>query len=569
MMPSSPMVGRRSGTSSPRMDHIEVVKDSVIGELSSRLGRPMPEFNKNKRGSGDCELAIVLSPSTTKRNIPETKDYSEADDWPRPSQDQLVPKKAQLKPHLQVQSASAPCSPRLGLRRPQQQITITSSATLKVTNNSTNNSRSATPTSVRDRSKSPAVNNRLGASNARSASSNPTTRRSRPSPSPNRRTTRPTTQTTIPVGGHTSVKMSTKRKSPGRTVGTNGPSLKPGQTRPNFNRSISADPRRKNSNLNRSVSAEPDLNDPEIQAKIGNRMTKTVDKQIGKCGICMKPVTLEGCTAFGKVYHKECFKCCVCKKRIDGKFFEKNGKPYCAKDYEKIVDECCVCKQPIKGDCIESGKKTYHPGCMKCFVCGDTLRGQYFTYEGEPICERDYKLRAEKCSDCGEPIMGTVYVFDKKNYCEEHYRAKCDKCPKCDEQITGHMVRTNNAAFHPECFSCITCKKDLSHDQFVMDENKNIYCSEDWAKQKAYRCTTCKKPIVPSEGQKTAPRLRALGKDYHPNCFKCEDCGLLLDTRKKGRECYPHKDRIFCYKCNRRHFSSDESSDESEEDVDN
>ena len=73
-----------------------------------------------------------------------------------------------------------------------------------------------------------------------------------------------------------------------------------------------------------------------------------------------------------------------------------------------------------------------------------------------------------------------------------------------------------------ECFSCITCKKDLSHDQFVMDENKNIYCSEDWAKQKAYRCTTCKKPIVPSEGQKTAPRLRALGKDYHPNCFKCE-----------------------------------------------
>ena len=45
--------------------------------------------------------------------------------------------------------------------------------------------------------------------------------------------------------------------------------------------------------------------------------------------------------------------------------------------------------------------------------------------------------------------MGTVYVFDKKNYCEEHYRAKCDKCPKCDEQITGHMVRTNNAAFHP------------------------------------------------------------------------------------------------------------------------
>ena len=143
----------------------------------------------------------------------------------------------------------------------------------------------------------------------------------------------------------------------------------------------------------------------------------------------MKPVTMEGCTAFGKVYHKECFKCCVCKKRIDGKFFEKNGKPYCAKDYEvrrletptirilnleyffhfqKVVDECCVCKQPIKGDCIESGKKTYHPGCMKCFVCGEALRGQYFTYEGEPICERDYKVRFSNAQNWVQMTCYTV-----------------------------------------------------------------------------------------------------------------------------------------------------------------
>lgn len=49
-MPSSPLIGRRSGTSSPNMDRIDVVKDNVIGELASRIGRPIPEFNKNKRG---------------------------------------------------------------------------------------------------------------------------------------------------------------------------------------------------------------------------------------------------------------------------------------------------------------------------------------------------------------------------------------------------------------------------------------------------------------------------------------------------------------------------------------
>ena len=29
---------------------------------------------------------------------------------------------------------------------------------------------------------------------------------------------------------------------------------------------------------------------------------------------------------------------------------------------------------------------------MKCYVCGETLRGAYFTYKGQPICEKDYKV---------------------------------------------------------------------------------------------------------------------------------------------------------------------------------
>ena len=138
--------------------------------------------------------------------------------------------------------------------------------------------------------------------------------------------------------------------------------------------------------------------------------------------------------------------------------------------FQKVTEECCVCKQPIKGDCIEVGKnKFYHPLCMRCFVCGDALRGQFLTFEEEPICKDCYKVRidfclleiiscwlsypikhrAEKCDDCGEPIIGTCYTLNNKNYCEEHYREKCDSCPKCGEQIIGHMVRTSSAAFHP------------------------------------------------------------------------------------------------------------------------
>ena len=49
--------------------------------------------------------------------------------------------------------------------------------------------------------------------------------------------------------------------------------------------------------------------------------------------MCNKPIQEDGCTAFGKVYHKACFKCHACKQKIQGKFFERGGKPYCEKDY--------------------------------------------------------------------------------------------------------------------------------------------------------------------------------------------------------------------------------------------
>ena len=62
----------------------------------------------------------------------------------------------------------------------------------------------------------------------------------------------------------------------------------------------------------------------------------------------------------------------------------------------------------------------------------------------------------------------------------------------------------------------------MAHSEFIMDEQRQVFCSECFAKKKAPRCATCKKPIVAGAGQKKAPRLRAMGKDYHPDCFKCE-----------------------------------------------
>ena len=158
-------------------------------------------------------------------------------------------------------------------------------------------------------------------------------------------------------------------------------------------------------------------------------------------------------------------------------------------------------------------------------------------------------------------------------------------------------MRITNACFHPGCFTCVECDKKLVHESFISDDKFNIYCEEDYNRKKACRCSYCKKPIAPKPGEKTVPRLRALGKDFHPDCFKCEvssaliltnsctklfirlfnicmyvymyiysycfkkDCGMLLDSRVKGKECYPWRNHVLCLRCNRKKFSSDEESD--------
>jgi len=189
------------------------------------------------------------------------------------------------------------------------------------------------------------------------------------------------------------------------------------------------------------------------------------------------------------------------------------------------------------------------------------LKGAYYTFMNKPICEKDYKECQQVCSVCKETIDGTYYTLNGEVYCENDYKDQVDNCGKCGKEVKGEIIRITGAVFHPDCFSCETCHKNMVGIPFTSDNEKKVYCPEDYTKKFAAVCSVCDKPIVPKEGQTTAPRLRALGKDFHPPCFKCEDCGMVLDSRIKGKECYPIKSHVLCVKCNRRRQSESEESD--------
>jgi len=259
-----------------------------------------------------------------------------------------------------------------------------------------------------------------------------------------------------------------------------------------------------------------------------------------------------------KVYHSHCLTCSYCTNTIEGKFFTQDGKIVCnVCAATQIEDKTCdICEKKIDGDCLMSNGKHFHHDCMKCSICGDSLSGTYFTFEDKLICEKDYKDTQKSCSECGNIISGPYYTLDNdKVVCEVDYKKMLGNCERCGKVVEGKILKVSGGFYHPDCFTCMICKESLIGVKFSLDDDKNVYCQEDYQRKHAATCSACREPIVPKKGETSAARLRALGRDFHPECFKCEDCSMVLDSRINGSECYPVDNRPLCVTCSRKRQS--------------
>lgn len=55
---------------------------------------------------------------------------------------------------------------------------------------------------------------------------------------------------------------------------------------------------------------------------------------------------------------------------------------------------------------------------------------------------------------------------------------------------------------------------------------------------------------MPEPGEDETVRVVALDRSFHIQCYKCEDCGLVLSSDPEGRGCYPLDDHVLCKSCN-------------------
>ncbi|XP_007954782.2 zyxin, partial [Orycteropus afer afer] len=182
---------------------------------------------------------------------------------------------------------------------------------------------------------------------------------------------------------------------------------------------------------------------------------------------------------------------------------------------------CGRCQQPLARaqPAVRALGQLFHIACFTCHQCARQLQGQqFYSLEGAPHCEGCYTDTLEKCSTCGQPI-------------------------------TERMLRATGRAYHPQCFTCVVCACPLEGTSFIVDQANRPHCVPDYHRQYAPKCSVCSEPIMPEPGRDETVRVVALEKNFHMNCYKCEDCGKPLSIEADDNGCFPLDGHVLCRKC--------------------
>lgn len=242
-----------------------------------------------------------------------------------------------------------------------------------------------------------------------------------------------------------------------------------------------------------------------LQSDLNKLGVQTVAK--GVCGACSKPIVGQVVTAMGRTWHPEHFVCTHCQEEIGSRnFFEREGQPYCERDYHNLFSpRCFYCNGPILDKVVTALDRTWHPEHFFCAQCGSFFGPEGFhEKDGKAYCRKDYfDMFAPKCGGCARAILenyisalnslwhpecfvcrecftpfvnGSFFEHDGQPYCEVHYHERRGSlCSGCQKPITGRCITAMSKKFHPEHFVCAFCLKQLNKGTFK-EQNDKPYC---------------------------------------------------------------------------------------------
>ena len=147
--------------------------------------------------------------------------------------------------------------------------------------------------------------------------------------------------------------------------------------------------------------------------------------------------------------------------------FNGNG----SKPKNQSIDEVDLLKDLLMKNLNASSDPNFFGMCMKC---NDKIYG---ADNGLRAMDQLFHVSCFNCHGCNISLQGQhFYAMEKKSFCESCYMKLLEKCTLCSRAITDRILRATGKPFHPECFNCTVCTKNLDGIPFTVDASNKIHC---------------------------------------------------------------------------------------------